>query len=335
MYSKPLAVFLTQLLTLLCGSIFIITAFTYEPGWEPRDFSTSEITKVLMLGTGNPLPYPHRSGPSIAVIVNAIPYIFDAGDGVWHAMGKEMPYFSKSRVKGFSLKNDAANKLFITHLHSDHTFGMPAFILGGWTLGGTEAKNIYGPPGTRELVEGILLAYRRDIDYRVYSPTQKNDSGWRATTHEIDKEGLAFEDNNVKVYAYKACHGLWPFPISYRVQTPDRIIAISGDTTADCDGIRKAGDKADILLIEGITYTGPVKGKDVWPQNKTIPVPQQKAIMHSTTKEIAALANEVKTKLLITYHEQNYTKNPHQMEEELRRFGWQGKYISARDGDIY
>ena len=311
------------------------TVKAYEPGWEPRDFSTSESTKVLMLGTGNPVPYPHRSGTSIAVIVNEVPYIFDAGDGAFRAMGREMPYFGQSRVKGFTLRNDAASKLFITHLHSDHTLGVPAFILGGWTLGGTVAKHIYGPPGTTELVDGILRAYRRDIDYRVYSPTQKNDTGWRAQAHEISEEGLAFEDKNVKVYAHKACHGLWPFPISYRVETADRVIAISGDTTADCEGIRQAARGADILLIEGITHKGPEENLDVWPQHKKIPVYQQKAIMHSTTKEIAALANEVKPKLLVTYHEQNFTTNPRQMEEELRRFGWKGDYVSSRDGDIF
>lgn len=317
------------------ASVMVAAAMANDDEWAPRDISTSKKTKVLMLGTGNPLPYPQRSGTSIAVIVNETPYIFDAGDGAWHAMGKEMPYFGQNRLKGFTLKNDAANKLFITHLHSDHTLGIPAFILSGWTLGGTVAKNIYGPPGTRELVEGILQAYRRDIDYRIYSPTEKNDTGWRAQGHEISQEGLAYQDNNVKVYAYKACHGLWPFPISYRVETPDRVIAISGDTTADCDGIRQASKGADILLIEGITHQGPAKGKDAWPQHKKIPVADQKKIMHSSTKEIAALANENKPKLLVTYHEQNYTDNPNQMEEEIRRFGWKGKYASARDGDIY
>lgn len=325
-----------RLIILFCIGLYTTTTFAYDADSQPRDFSKSKITKVLMLGTGNPLPYPHRSGTSIAVIVNKVPYIFDAGDGAFHAMGKEMPYFGKSRIEGFTLKNDAANKLFITHLHSDHTFGIPAFLLGGWTLGGTVAKNVYGPPGTAELVKGILKAYRRDIDYRVYSPTQKNDTGWRANAHEIAKEGLAFEDKNVKVYAFKACHGLWPFPISYRVETPDRVITISGDTTADCDGLRRAAKGADILLIEGITHQGPAKGKDAWPQNNpAIPIAQAKSIMHSSTKEIAALANEVKPRLLVTYHEQNYTDNPNQMEEEIRKFGWKGEYVSSRDGDIF
>ena len=119
-----------------------------------------------------------------------------------------------------------------------------------------------------------MKAYRRDIDYRVYSPTQKNDTGWRAQAHEISQEGLAYDAEIMKMKSggtvtsrfmptkhAMACGPSW-FPISYRIETPDRVIAISGDTTADCDGIRRAGRGADILLIEGITYEGPAEGRD-------------------------------------------------------------------------
>ena len=76
--------------------------------------------------------------------------------------------------------------------------------------------------------------------------------------------------------------------------------------------------------------------KKASPQNKVIPVPQQKGIMHSSTKEIVVvLAQELEPGILVTYHEQNYTTNPNQMEEEIRAFGWDGKYVSSRDGDIF
>ncbi|MCZ6828996.1 MAG: hypothetical protein O7F73_05325, partial [Gammaproteobacteria bacterium] len=70
-------------------------------------------------------------------------------------------------------------------------------------------------------------------------------------------------------------------------------------------------------------------------ENKKIPVAQQKAMMHSSTKEIVALAQENKPGLLVTYHEQNFTNNPNQMEDEIRQFGWKGEYVSSRDGDIF
>ena len=52
-----------------------------------EDYSDSDITKVVMLGSGNPFPDPERSGPSVAIIVNDVPYLFDAGAGVWQATG--------------------------------------------------------------------------------------------------------------------------------------------------------------------------------------------------------------------------------------------------------
>ena len=65
--------------TLLIGFITSILVAELAIASDQRDFSTSDITKVIMLGTGNPLPDPTQSGPGVAVIVNAIPYIVDAG----------------------------------------------------------------------------------------------------------------------------------------------------------------------------------------------------------------------------------------------------------------
>lgn len=319
------------LVTLYCVAL-AGTASAYEAGWEPRDFSTSATTKVLMLGTGNPLPFPHRNGPSIAVIVNEVPYIFDVGAGIWHGMGREMPEYGASRVAGITLRKNKATRAFISHLHSDHTLGLPALILAPWALGRTEPVHVYGPEGTSELVAGILKAYRRDIDYRVYSPTEKNDTGWRAVAHEISAEGLVYEDDNVKVYAFKSCHGLWPFPIAYRIETPDRKIAISGDT-AICPGVEKAAQDVDLLFHEVVSVTS--LENDIWPGHQSIPVPQQMVLMHATTEGLAELANRIKPGKLVSYHEQNFTGDRDAIEKELRRFGYEGPFVSSRDGDIF
>jgi ribonuclease Z len=322
----------TKALIVVCFMLLGLSLEAYEPGWEPRDFSESDTTKVLMLGTGNPLPYPHRHGPSIAVVVNEVPYIFDVGAGIWHGMGREMPQFGGNRIAGITLRRNRATRAFITHLHSDHTLGLPALILAPWALGRTEPVHVYGPEGTNELVDGILMAWRRDIDYRVYSPTEKNDTGWRAIAHEIKAEGLIYEDANVRVLAFKARHGLWPFPLAYRIETPDRVVAISGDTTL-CPGVRKAAEGADLLFHEVVSVQA--LRNDIWPGQQTIPVPDQMKIMHTTTEELAQLAAEVRPGMLITYHEQNFTGNPDAIEEELRRFGYDGRFASARDGDIF
>ena len=63
-------------LKLILVFLFIFTAFAVFP---QRDFSNSDITKVVMLGTGNPNPSPDQSGCSVAIVVNDTPYIVDFG----------------------------------------------------------------------------------------------------------------------------------------------------------------------------------------------------------------------------------------------------------------
>ena len=47
-----------------------------------RNFSDSETTKLVLLGTGNPNPSPEQSGCALALVVNETPYIVDFGPGL-------------------------------------------------------------------------------------------------------------------------------------------------------------------------------------------------------------------------------------------------------------
>ncbi|MCD4709341.1 MAG: hypothetical protein K8R52_00715, partial [Bacteroidales bacterium] len=65
---KQATAILTLLFLLLC-----------QPAAAQRDFSDSEITKLVLLGTGNPNPSPDQSGCALALVVNDTPYIIDFG----------------------------------------------------------------------------------------------------------------------------------------------------------------------------------------------------------------------------------------------------------------
>ena len=58
---------------------------------------------------------------------------------------------------------------------------------------------------------------------------------------------------------------------------------------------------------------------------------------HTTTKELADIALKVKPKLLVLYHEQNWSDpfEPDALVDEIHRFGYSGRVISSQDGDIY
>src|SRR5438105_918185 len=107
-------------------------------------------TKVVLLGTGSPQTDPERSGPSIAIIVNDVPYLIDFGPGIVRRA-------AAARALGLSaLKDENLTIGFVTHLHSDHTVGYPDLILTSWVAGRTKPLEVYGPSGLAEMTDHIL-----------------------------------------------------------------------------------------------------------------------------------------------------------------------------------
>ena len=83
---------------------------------------------IVMLGTGTPNPDPDRSGPSTAIIINGTPYLIDCGPGVVRRA-------TSAYTSGITpLKARNLGHLFITHLHSDHTVGLPDLIFTPWVI---------------------------------------------------------------------------------------------------------------------------------------------------------------------------------------------------------
>jgi ribonuclease Z len=77
----------------------------------------------------------------------------------------------------------------------------------------------------------IEEAWREDIAMRTYGMEPKHPGvrAYEANAHEI-KAGRIYEDAKVKIDAIAVAHGTWPDAFGYRVETPDRVIVISGDT---------------------------------------------------------------------------------------------------------
>jgi ribonuclease Z len=148
--------------------------------WAPvsqahgQDYSTSDVTKVVIIGGGTPVPDLRHGGISVAVILNGQPYIIYAGPGFWRNSQASTPTFGGS-VGALEAKN--LTRMFLTHLHFDHTEGLASFILAPWTYGRTEAPQIYGPPGTEKLVHHLKEAYLKDIHIEMFGEQLANPTG--------------------------------------------------------------------------------------------------------------------------------------------------------------
>ena len=282
----------------------------------------SETTQIVMLGTGTPNPFPDRSGPSVAIVVNDEPYLIDFGPGVVRQASAMSPEYGGS-VKGLAVEN--IKHAFLTHLHSDHTVGLPDLILTAWPVGRDEPLKLFGPEGAKHMADKVLEAYEEDIRYRLYSEQPANNEGWRVETHEIRETGFVFEDHNVKVEAFRVPHGSWPEAWGYRFTTPDMVIVISGDT-APSDVLKQYSQGADVLIHEVYSEEGFAKKEPQWQKYH--------AKNHTSTSELGRLASEVKPKLLILYHQLLWGSTHETLIDEVKS-EFSGTVVSARDLDVF
>jgi ribonuclease Z len=287
-----------------------------------RDFSDSEITKLVLLGTGNPNPSPEHSGCALAIVVNDVPYVVDFGPGLIRRAATLSPRYGGA-IEGMDAKH--FKRAFLTHLHSDHTAGYPDLILTPWVMGRDEPLEVYGPAGIKEMTNHILEAYREDIDYRIYGTEPANDVGWRVNCHEILKEGLFYQDKHIEAEAFRVPHGTWPNAWGFRFTTPDKVIVISGDSSPS-EKIIEYASGADILVHEVYSQAGFDKKTESWKSYH--------ASHHTSTRELAGIARQADPELLVLYHILFWGSTEKGLLEEISSI-YEGKVIVGRDLDIY
>jgi ribonuclease BN (tRNA processing enzyme) len=271
----------------------------------------------VLLGTGTPNPDPARSGPAVAVVVNQTPYLVDAGPGVVrqvaaaHQMG--VPGLTVARL----------NHLFVTHLHSDHTAGLPDLLLTPWVAGRVAPLEVHGPAGIRPMMEHIQAAYREDVRERLEGPEPANVSGWRVRTTEIEP-GVVHQDHNVTVEAFPVDHGSWP-AYGYTFHAPDRTIVISGDTAAPKRNLA-AYRGCDVLVHEVQSSLGLALRSPPWRRYH--------AAFHTSARELAEVASQVRPGLLILYHQLFHGVSEQALLDEVRE-RYDGPVVSGRDLEVY
>ena len=257
----------------------------------------------------------------MAVVVDSTAYLVDAGPGIVRraaaAWRNGVPALEPSRL----------NRVFITHLHSDHTVGLPDLLLTPWVLERPGPLEVYGPPGIEAMARHIEAAWSEDIDIRINGlEPRENTEGWRANVHEISSPGVVYQDSLVTVTAVPVHHGSWPVAWGYRFDTPDRVIVISGDGTPTA-AIAEACSGCDVLVHEvysARTFQG-------------LPGPWQRyhADFHTSTTELAKLAIEAHPKLLVLYHQLYWGATDEDLMNEVKAAGYEGDVVSGRDLGVY
>jgi ribonuclease BN (tRNA processing enzyme) len=271
-------------------------------------------TTIVMLGTGTPIPDPDRMGPSVAVIVDSVPYIFDAGTGVV----RRAVAAQRAGVPGLTMP--ALQRVFLTHLHSDHTLGLADLLFTPWIQGRAVPLEVYGPAGTQRLVNGIIDGNDEDIRERLASSGGPSANGWKANVHEI-ADGVVFKDARVTIRAFAVPHSKWKQAFGYRIETPDRTIVISGDTRQSA-AIAAACHGCDVLIHEVYSDSG----------FASVPAARQTyhAQAHTSATQLGAIATSAKPRLLILTHLLFFGASADRLLAEVRST-FSGDVVLARD----
>jgi ribonuclease BN (tRNA processing enzyme) len=202
-------------------------------------------------------------------------------------------------------------------------------------LGRRVPLEVYGPAGIKAMTEHILEAYRADFETRSKHYTENLFSvgtfpeGHKVNPHEI-KSGIVYKDDNVTVTAFATKHAMESY--GYRFETPDRSIVISGDTNPSQATI-DACNGCDVLIHEVLTHDWLSRRPDFH---------NYAAKYHTTTTQLAQLANQAKPKLLILYHasiawrpvvDRERSRPEVLLQEMITRYS--GHVVVGRDLDVY
>lgn len=244
-------------------------------------------TELVLLGTGGgPGAMVDRAGIASLVRVAGRPYLIDAGEGV-----------ARQLVRA-GVPERSLGTVFLTHLHDDHTAGLPALLTFAYTLR-TRGIAVYGPPDTSRLITGILAYMAVNADIR--GAEQASVAPETVVRAKPVVEGIVFADEFVTVDAVRNAHYHFATAAgadrhdsyAYRFRTRDKVIVFTGDTGPSA-AVERLAMGADILVAE---MTSPADVARVPPD-----IAKHMIQDHLSPSQVGALAAKARVGTLVLSH---------------------------------
>lgn len=270
---------------------------------------------VTILGSGTPVPSATQYGPAILVQAGGKDYLFDCGRGCTSRLAAVNTQLLK-RVE----------RLFITHLHSDHLTGIPDLWLNGWVQQREHPLSIWGPTGTANMMSHLRAAFSDDIDFRRADKVPAPGPGLNDDITELaDKGGVILQENGVKIIAFRVDHGDVKPAYGYKVEYRSKSVFISGDTTVT-ESLYQYSKGADVVMLEVMS---PALINFLTLHFSAEQVERIKSY-HLTAEQAADIFNKSKSRLAVYYHTRNEERFVKPLLEQTKS-RYSGPLIIGRD----
>ena len=279
--------------------------YAYYPGTEA--LKPDEV-RVIACGTG--MPSARRGQAATCYLVeagNGDKFLFDIGSG------------SMANVAALMIPYGYLDKVFLTHLHTDHMGDIDALWAGGWTAGRSNPLKVWGPSGqtpemgTKYAMDNFLKHANWDFQTRAFqiSPTPG-----MITTTEFDYKGenqVVYEEDGVVIRSWPAIHA-GDGPVSYAFEYSGLKIVIGGDTFPNKWYVKYAKD-ADLAIHEA--FLGPELFVKYYNQ------PPQLAwraccAFHTSGQAFGKVMSEIQPGLAVAYHFLNEEATRYAIYDDIR-----------------
>jgi ribonuclease Z len=265
-------------------------------GTAESPFPKEDALSALICGSRSPLPSPGRAQTCVAIKAGEDIFIVDIGDGGNVNLGK------------YNVPTNQIKAVLFTHLHSDHISDLADLHLATWLPGRPKALSVYGPEGTDIVTAGFEMAYKLDYGFRnehhgeALAPIKS--VGFETTIVDLN-DPIIYNENDLKITAFKVTHEPIEPALGYRFDYKGRSIVITGDSSYD-ENIALNSINADVLIAEAqanhIINIMQAAILELNPNQPLVKVLEDIKTYHMTPIEAAKLANMANVEHLIFYH---------------------------------
>ncbi len=281
-------------------------------------------TTVIITGTGTPQLSAERAGPGVLVQ-------YSDPDGANTNIQIDTGRMTLARLMEVGVEPAQLDAIFLTHYHSDHLVGLTDILLSHWVMDRFDENPripVVAPLGsTTRFVDRMFDIWDHDLEVRA----QHNG---RAPHPKVELVGFDVPDaptevwsrGEVHVIAGQVRHEPVVGAVGYRIETPDGVVAISGDTTV-CPEMATLSAGVDVLVYEAMR-TDEIR--------KRPPHLHYIIDYHADTREIGAQAAELDVPRLMLTHlipQPRSEDDKRCFVDEVREGGYQGEVMVCDDLD--